>query len=73
MCIASRKRITGRLRQNAARRVILSGYSPGKLRYFTGNMPISSIISVYFRNRRGVFLALAGCESRVGFRPCGGR
>jgi hypothetical protein len=70
MCIASHRRKTGRLRQNAARRVILSGSTPAKRWFFTGIMPISSIISVFFRNGRGLFLALAGSDD---FQPGGGR
>ena len=72
MCIANPRENTGCLRQNAARRVILSGYSPVKQWYFMSNMPISSIISAFFRNRSGAIFASAGCEAYVGFQPCGG-
>ncbi len=57
MCTASRRGNTGRMRQNAVRRVILSDHAPANDRFFTASMPICSMISVFFRNRSGVFLA----------------
>lgn len=72
MYITSRRRKTGCLRQNAARRVILSGYTLVKHWFSTGVMPISSINSIIFRNHGGVFLALAG-DDCAGFQSSGGR
>lgn len=73
MCIASRKRNSGRLRQKATRRDILSSDNPAKKRFERENTPIPPVISVLFRNRRGVFLASAGGHGYSGFQPGGGK
>ena len=64
MRIANPRGNAGRLRQNAARRVILSCCTAAPGRFCTLNLPVSSIVSVFFRNRHGVFLALAGAQDK---------
>jgi hypothetical protein len=62
MRIANPRGNAGRLRQNAAQRVILSCCAAAQARFRTLNLPVYSIVSVYFRNRHGVILASAGAQ-----------
>lgn len=62
MRIANPRRNTGRLRQNVALRVILSCCTAAQALFRTLNLPVFSILSVFFRNRHGVFLAFAGAQ-----------
>lgn len=63
MRIASPSRTAGRVRQNAARRVILSGDTPARGRSCVKNMPTHSVVSAFFQIPRGVFLALVAAQN----------
>jgi len=62
MRIAKPRGNAGRLRQNAAQRVILSCRTAAQVRFRTLNLPVYAIVSVFFRNPHGVFLALTGAQ-----------